>query len=165
MGEGVSSLHALDFVDHGVDHFLLLLGRLPGREGVEYGIDGLFFWVLEAVGALDNSALAVAFHLIHLVGFVDVLVNADDVAVSVVDLLFLLEEAVAVEDLDLRGKFLWRVDVVQLLRTVRVDHEILLAPPIVVDVYYALLFWILAVRHPRKAFLVSVVVEGGLLGA
>lgn len=94
------------------------------------------------------------------------MVDADDVAVSVVDLLFLLEEAVAVEDLDLRGKFLWRVDVVQLLRAVRVDHEILLAPPIVVDVvYYALLFWILTVRHPREAFLVSVVVEGGSSGA
>ena len=94
------------------------------------------------------------------------MVDADDVAVSVVDLLFLLEEAVAVEDLDLRGKFLWRVDVVLLLRAVRVFHEILLAPPIVVDVvYYALLFWVLAVRHPREAFLVSVVVEGGSSGA
>ena len=40
------------------------------------------------------------------------MVDADDVAVSVVDLLFLLEKAVAVEDFDLRGKFLWRVDVV-----------------------------------------------------
>ena len=33
--------------------------------------------------------------------FGDVLIDADDVAISIVDLLFLLEEAVAVEELDL----------------------------------------------------------------
>lgn len=76
---------------------LLGLGGFSGGEGVEYGIDGLFLGVLEAIGPLNNCAFAVALHLLHFVGFGDVLIDADDVAIPIVNLLFLLEETVAVE--------------------------------------------------------------------
>lgn len=99
-GRALSSLHTLDLVDHRIYHLLLLLlllGRLPCGESVNYGVNGLFFWVFEAFVSLYEGTLAVAFYLVCFIGFVDVLVDADDVAISV-DFLFLLEKTVAVED-------------------------------------------------------------------
>lgn len=93
----------------------MLLGWLSGGEGVEYGIDGLLFRVFETISPLNNRAFAVAFHLVHFMRFGDVLIDADDVTVSIVDLLFLLEEAITVEELYFRSKFLWRVNVVKFL--------------------------------------------------
>lgn len=81
----------------------MLLRGLPGGKGVDDSVYGLFLVTSVILVPLVECPLAVAFYLVYFLSrFADILVNTDDIAISVVDLLLFLEEMLPVEDLDLR---------------------------------------------------------------
>jgi hypothetical protein len=92
--------------------------------------------------------------------FAYILINADYVTVSIVDLLFLFEQTVTVENLDLWSHLLWRISKsAQLIRALRTYHELLLCSS--VKLYYSRPFItrVLAVSHTRNTAFFCTMVE------
>lgn len=81
----------------------MLLRGLPGGKGEDDGVDGLFLVTSVVFVPFVKCPLAVTLYLVYFLGrLADILVNTDDITISVVDLLLFLEEVLPVVDLDLR---------------------------------------------------------------